>query len=888
MGGVILLFCALLCTIDGIAQTTIQSRWKGAAIEDIDAATEKKNSKGNTTGYIATEGTKFLLYNVGTGKFLTCGGSFGIQAKLLNRDFGSVLQMGYSTADTTHSDVTQKIVPNLIYTGVSGVAVGHKDDDHPYAFGVNYPGLSGDWKSKSYDYWHDASAVYGPIMNARPECDGTGSWIDGNGGWYARRFKFEKVKTNDGTNVYRIKEHIKRKYSDNGKWYRYQFYIGASEGIESTSGEEKSGLSKEDIVFTISKIDNDLYDEKTGAGSNNALQNTHYYEWQIVTVDEMNSYYDETKVKADNLGGGLLANVSSLVKDPYFMYGSDEAMTNNWKVEGTGDVSTTDSTYIWAADESNLKDNKHIWTLSSSTSEIQGHFATPETRVWNAPALRKVQWSTKTSGQYSYGLFDGVGTATMDTVIQKAGWYVVQARTLQTGKHAYLYANGKTSPFAEMSGYKKARFDDAYGVVNGNTDQGFLYFRDWDQYNSKGVNDKEGFSTIFDNTAYKKSEVRTKWQNAYASCSGLERIGNALLTNKDSLETSVLVYLNAGETLKYGVKKDDATKQAVKKYIDYRGLHGLDWAEWGEYSTKYQTFYYDADVAAFDNIQIYYLGTEQPYVFDEGNDKETEVSSKFNNTANTNKATYLKRSLKVKTWEPVVLPVNLTMAQVREYFGEEAKVAKLNGVNTLTAKTDNTITIDFKTLRMENEKGVIELANAIEAGQFYLLYATKQAHATQTITQSTDNYIIGRHNYSGALPEKTHTYTIADDDCNQLTAHGSYWAEKKVVKLGQYYFNNGDLYRSSNKDNYDIKGFRGWLSAEKIDQETGETIPAKIEFGFDADDVVTFIDGVSVKPATSVKNVYTVGGQLVRKNTTSTDGLPKGLYIVNGKKVIVK
>lgn len=884
MGGVILLCLALLCTIDGIAQTTIQSRWKGATIESINAATEKKNSNGNTTGYIANEGTKFLLYNVGTGKFLTCGGNYGVQAKLLYRDFGTVLQMGYSTADTTKSDVTGNSVPNLIYTGVSGVAEGHKDDDHPFAFGVNYPGLSGKYDSdNSYgDYWRDASATYGPIMNARPESDVAGSW--GNRGWYARRFKFEKVPTTDGTNVYRIKEHIKRRYTKTGSadWYRYQFYLGATQGIECTSGDEKSGLSKEDVVFTTSYIEKKLYKaETTGASSNNALQNTHYYEWQIVTVDEMNSYYADN-VSADNLGGGLLANVSSLVSDPYFMYGNDDAFNNKWKVEGTGDVTSTDSTYVWAADESDIKNGKHIWTLNSGTSEIQGHFATPQTRVWNAPVLRKVQWSNKTSGKYSYALFDGVGTATMDTVVQRAGWYVVQARTLQTGNHAYLYANDNTSPFAPKSGFKKLTLDTSYGTVNGNTNQDYLYYKDWSQYNSKGVNDKEGYSTIFDNTAYKNSEVRFQWQNAFASCSGLENIGNALLTNSDGVETSVLVYLNAGQTLSYGVKKDAATPKPVKKLVHYRGLHGLDWAEWGEYDTKYQTFYYDDDIAAFDNIQIYYLGTEKPYVFDEGNDKEIEVSGKFNDASNTNKATYLKRTLTMNTWEPVVLPFNMTTAQVLEYFGDTARVAKLNGVNTITQKEEGVITIDFKTVQMEDDKGVIELANAIEAGQFYLVKATKEPHATQSITGTSDNYIVGRHNYAGSLPEKTHTYTIQGDDCNQLTAHGSYWNTANAVTPGQYYFNSGDLYRSGGK--YAIKGFRGWLSAENV--QTGS--PAKLAICFDSDNAVTFIDGVRVAPTLSVKSVYTIGGQLVRRNSTSTDGLPKGLYIVDGKKVIVK
>ena len=37
-----------------------------------------------------------------------------------------------------------------------------------------------------------------------------------------------------------------------------------------------------------------------------------------------------------------------------------------------------------------------------------------------------------------------------------------------------------------------------------------------------------------------------------------------------------------------------------------------------------------------------------------------------------------------------------------------------------------------------------------------------------------------------------------------------------------------------------------------------------------------------------VDNIYNVSGQLVRSNATSTEGLPKGLYIIGGRKVIVK
>lgn len=46
-------------------------RWKGA---DVDTLKEE-----------------FLLYNVGTGKFMTAGGGWGVQGMLLYQDFGTMM-----------------------------------------------------------------------------------------------------------------------------------------------------------------------------------------------------------------------------------------------------------------------------------------------------------------------------------------------------------------------------------------------------------------------------------------------------------------------------------------------------------------------------------------------------------------------------------------------------------------------------------------------------------------------------------------------------------------------------------------------------------------------------------------------------------------------------
>ena len=53
--------------------------------------------------------------------------------------------------------------------------------------------------------------------------------------------------------------------------------------------------------------------------------------------------------------------------------------------------------------------------------------------------------------------------------------------------------------------------------------------------------------------------------------------------------------------------------------------------------------------------------------------------------------------------------------------------------------------------------------------------------------------------------------------------------------------------------------------------------------------MVSAIREIDVQPVPHVdNNVYSINGQLVRRNADTLDNLPKGIYIVNGKKHIVK
>ena len=46
--------------------------------------------------------------------------------------------------------------------------------------------------------------------------------------------------------------------------------------------------------------------------------------------------------------------------------------------------------------------------------------------------------------------------------------------------------------------------------------------------------------------------------------------------------------------------------------------------------------------------------------------------------------------------------------------------------------------------------------------------------------------------------------------------------------------------------------------------------------------------GIKAVETTKVADIYSIDGRLIQKQATNTNGLKKGLYIINGKKLIVK
>ena len=108
-----------------------------------------------------------------------------------------------------------------------------------------------------------------------------------------------------------------------------------------------------------------------------------------------------------------------------------------------------------------------------------------------------------------------------------------------------------------------------------------------------------------------------------------------------------------------------------------------------------------------------------------------------------------------------------------------------------------------------------------------------------------------------------------------------------------------DYFKGSEKavDIYDIQGETDDnLTLKKVTD--GMVSPFHLYFtlaeGSDAQDISfifdtpTNITGVEATDAVKASNIYSLDGQLVRANATSAEGLAKGVYIINGRKYIVK
>lgn len=297
----------------------------------------------------------------------------------------------------------------------------------------------------------------------------------------------------------------------------------------------------------------------------------------------------------------------------------------------------------------------------------------------------------------------------------------------------------------------------------------------------------------------------------------------------------------------------------------------------------------DADGDGTPDSEMPSEDCKQDIVFDE----TVHISDKSTKRYKQNLTMYFKRTFQPKNWNSIVLPVNLTKAQFESAFGTTAKLSEAREVY----QDEKSLVIGFKAV----EETVVNGQTVyLQANKPYIIWvdkATVEAHQGKTWTTTDAGSITGEiymvdktqvdgisytYDEATALKPVSETFAIGDGigDSWGLTGlqfQASYDPAQSLAK-GDYGWNAGSLYHL--KKAHTMKGYRCWLTPAWATASQNQTT---LSFGFGQGEV-TGLETVPSAEEQGELKVFNLQGQRL----CSLEGVQPGVYIVNGKKMVVK
>ena len=317
----------------------------------------------------------------------------------------------------------------------------------------------------------------------------------------------------------------------------------------------------------------------------------------------------------------------------------------------------------------------------------------------------------------------------------------------------------------------------------------------------------------------------------------------------------------------------------------------------------------------FDDFRLQYASTQtaQDLVLDE---MRADLNYLYN-TTNTyeNTTLHLNKTLTPNKWNSLVLPVSLTKEQLQSTFGANVRLAKLQ---TLTSTA-----IEFESVDLNKE--------VLQAYMPYIIFPERTSNASDAYTASltvsgkTETVIVPAGHYTiakvtlGDLSQinKDDWTTMLNGGDGKIEAYGTFartfdpdatqnedatqnnddygkWKfsnNKSTIITGRkdlkncYFFDKGNMYHSTTRAR-GLRGFSCWFQPTTTSgaQNAQLTIDGVSQGTTGIEDILADYE----QPVSRFANgIYNMNGQLVKQGN-STAGLPSGMYIVNGKKCIVR
>lgn len=335
------------------------------------------------------------------------------------------------------------------------------------------------------------------------------------------------------------------------------------------------------------------------------------------------------------------------------------------------------------------------------------------------------------------------------------------------------------------------------------------------------------------------------------------------------------------------------------------------------------------ELTAVDNFKLDYAGPRRnPELIldEESTDLRylTKAADEYKNSV-----LHLNRKLNDNMWNSLILPVDLTWGQMKRTFGDAVKVAKLE------ALTENSV--QFVTVEPDSDEQVM-----VKAFEPYIVFPpyTQVKSAPYTVehfytSKGEDNSEWLGTNYEKSKDENNRLTKTLKADHYDITMvsldreklkeyvnttnweskttfstpsgnHGTMVCKGTMAKTydkgkiidgrddlnGDYFMYKGKLIQVPHNENgkqysYGLKAFRCWF--ELTDNRKQSQVSLLIDGVEDSttgiDDIHGSTDCTSYKRG--IDGVFNMNGQMVRRSC-SLEGLPKGMYVVNGKKIIIR
>ena len=603
-----------------------------------------------------------------------------------------------------------------------------------------------------------------------------------------------------------------------------------------------------------------------------------YSTWRVLTMKQISDLLTEN---SDNMTSAL--DLSYRLDCPGFSRGNKDIL--KWKVrtfaKGTNgewrfglEKLYNKETSLTGSDESADLDNFDVDDLSSSTSSY----------IFDGREYQdqKKDYERRLGKYFCADVKNLRGVIYQDVVIKAPGSYIVECKGYSTTTKAKIFAS-------------------------------------WLDKDGKNEDENLVHQNVFNQVSYMPTAEQT---TLHVSEQNMDYAGKNFYGNRKYLNT-VLIQ----------VPKDK--KQADGSYgkIRFGVIVGDNQSD--------KTVDADNEWTVFDDFRLLYASNEDgtDLILDEDRDNLDYLKDCSNTYKNT--VLHLNKTFKKDKWNSFVLPVDLTRDQFRQAFGANARLAKLSDLTTTKIQfesinmdaNDNEVVLEaytpyiiFPTKIHTDEiqkspayKATLTSTNGESKQQEIVIKANHYdiPNVTFKTTKTTSGYVndLSKMNIDDEDPQTPKWVSkleVTGTD-GSMVAYGtfartfgkSYTQQTDATKTGygvytfndhdiidgrdnlkgSFFFDKGNLYYSD-KHVRGLRGFRCWF--KPVNNSATNKVSLYIDGvsnGTTGIDEVAFGDEEPTGKA--AQGIYNMNGQLV-SNGSDTTNLPAGMYIVNGKKCVVR